>query len=224
MAFAYDVWHATAYGRLYQGAENWSMGFWLGKVDGDAGEPTEAYANAVHNRVKTFFGNGFALISWAAVLDGVKLQKWNADGTLDTAATRFSGGIAAQAGGSQRNVVPQLALAISFRGNVPRGPGANGRMYVPCFNNIPTVSGNIEQNDVNAIITPAATMFTSINQDLVPSGNNLILASKGGTNPVKPPINVLVTQLRVGNVVDTIQRRRNGLHENYTTAGVAAGA
>jgi hypothetical protein len=51
----------------------------------------------------------------------------------------------------------------------------------------------------------------------------LILASKGGVNPVKPPINVLVTSLRVGDVVDTIQRRKNGLRENYSTAGVGDG-
>jgi hypothetical protein len=224
MAFAHDVWHVTAFGRLYQGAENWSMGFWVGKPDGDAGEPTVAYATAIHNRVKTFFGAATSLISWAAVLDGLKIQKWNADGTLDTGATVFSSGVAGQAGGSQRNIVPQLALAISFRGNVARGPGANGRMYVPMFNNIPTVSGNIEQNDINGIKTNAATMFTSMNQDLVPSGNNLILASKGGTNPVKPPINVLVTEIRLGNVVDTIQRRRNGLSESYTTNAIAPGA
>ena len=37
MAFAYDVWHVNAFGRSYQGAEQWTMGFWLGKEDGDAG-------------------------------------------------------------------------------------------------------------------------------------------------------------------------------------------
>lgn len=224
MAFAYDVWHVTAQGRLYQGAENWNMGFWLGKVDGDAGDPAEGDATAIHNRVKTFFGAAGSLISWAAVLDTLKIQKWNADGTLDTGATVFSNGIAAQAGGSQRNIVPQLALAISFRGNLSRGPGANGRMYVPMFNNIPTVSGNIEQNDVNGIRTTAETMFTAINQDLDPSGNYLINASKGGVSPVKPPINVMITNIRVGNVVDTIQRRRNGLSETYTTGVVAQAA
>jgi hypothetical protein len=94
-------------------------------------------------------------------------------------------------------------------------------MFVPMFNNIPTVSGNIEQNDLNGIRTNAETMFTGINQDISPSGNRLILASKGGTNPVRPPVNVAVTQLRIGNVVDTIQRRRNGLNESYTTGVVA---
>ena len=222
MAFAQDVWHVTGFGRLYQGAENWSMGFWMGKTDGPSGGPSVIDANAIHERMKTFFAAPTSRISWAAILDGVKIQHWNADGTLNPADTIFSTGIESQVGGEQLNVVPQLALAISFRGNVARGPGANGRMYVPMFRNIPTVSGNIEQNDIDGIITNAATMFDGINTDLVSSGNYLILASKGGTNPVKPPVNVRVTSLRVGNVVDTIQRRRNGLMENYTTATVAA--
>lgn len=222
MAFAHKVWHVNAFGRLYQGAEQWSMGFWMGKTDGDASAPTQAIANAIHNRVKTFFGAANSHISWAAVLDGVKIQHWNADGTMNVANTVFSTGIAAQAGGEARNQVPQVALAVSFRGAIARGPGANGRMYVPLFVNIPTVSGHIEQNDVNGIIGTAGTMFTGINQDVAATGEKLILASKGGTNPVAPPVNVLVTHLRVGDVVDTIQRRRNGLRENFTVAAVAA--
>jgi len=221
MAFAHDVWHVNAYGNAYQGAENWSMGFWLGKAAANAGNPSEADANAAHNRVKTFFGAVGANISWAFTLDGLKITKWNADGTQDKAATVFSSGIVSQAGGRQTNVPPQLALAVGFRGNVARGPGANGRMYVPGYLTIPTVSGHVEQNDINAIVTAASTLFTGLNQDLVPSGNVLINASKGGTNPVRPPINVVVNKVRVGNVIDTIQRRRNGLVEQYTLGNVA---
>jgi len=223
MAFAFDVWHVTGYGRLYQGAEQFSMGFWMGFTGSDVDAPTEANANTIHARMATFFGAGASLISWAAVLDGVKIQHWDAAGTLNTGNTVFSSGIAATPGGSQRNIVPQVALAISFRGNVARGPGANGRMFVPMFNNIPTVSGHIEQNDVNGILGTAEDMFTGINTDFAGTGERLILASKGGVNPVKPPINVLVTSLRVGDVVDTIQRRKNGLRENYSTAGVGDG-
>ena len=221
MAFAHDVWHVTAFGRLYQGAEEFSMGFWMGKVGSDAGVPTVANANSIHNRIKTFFGHADAQISWAAVLDGVKIQHWDADGTLNANNTVFSTGIAAQAGGEQRNQVPQVALAVSFRGAVARGPGANGRMFLPMFVNIPTVSGHIEQTEVNSLLAVAEDMFTGINQDLAGTGEKLILASKGGTNPVSAPVNVLVTHLRVGDVVDTIQRRRNGLRENFTLAAVA---
>lgn len=222
MAFAHSVWHVSGYGRLYQGAEQWNMGFWLGAEDADAPAPTIAEANAIHNRMKTFFGAAASGISWAAVLDGVKIQHWNADGTMNKANTIFSSGIAAQAGGAQQNVLPQVALAISFRGAVNRGPGANGRMFVPMFKNIPTVSGHAEQNDINGILGTAATMFTGINQDVSAKGVRLILASQGGKAPVTPPRNVAVTSLRVGDVVDTIQRRKNALRENYSTAAVAA--
>lgn len=219
MTFAYDVWHVSAHGRSYQGAENWSMGFWMGSAGGDAGAPTQAHANAIHQRIKTFFGHADAQISWAFVLDGVKIQHWDASGTMNVNNTVFSDGIAAQAGAEQRNQVPQVALAISFRGNVSRGPGANGRMYIPGFVNIPTVSGHIEQSEINALSAVAEDMFSGINADLP---WKLILASKGGVTPPAPPINVLVTHLRVGDVVDTIDRRRNGLRENYTLTALAA--
>jgi hypothetical protein len=222
MAFAYDVWHVTAFGRLFQGAEEFSFGFWMGHDNNDAGVPTQANANTIHNRVKTFFGAANSHISWAAVLDGVKIQHWDAAGTLNTGNTQFSTGIAAQAGGEARNQVPQVALAVSFRGGIARGPGANGRMFVPMFVNIPTVSGHIEQNDVNGISGTAKTMFDGINSDFAAgAGERLILASKGGTNPVTAPLNVVVTSLRVGDVVDTIQRRRNGLRENFTLSALA---
>jgi hypothetical protein len=218
MAFAFDVWHVNAFGRSYQGAEQWTMGFWLGKEDGDAGVPTEFQANQIHTHMATMFGAANNGISWAFVLDGVKIAKWDSTGIQDTTQTVFSDGIASQMGGEQRNQIPQAALAVSFRGSVARGPGANGRMYIPGFVNIPTVSGHIEQADVNEIGTLCDTMFTAINADLAASaGEYLILASKGTAGPPAiAPRNVRVTNLRIGDVTDTIQRRRNGLRENYS--------
>lgn len=218
MAFAYDVWHVNAFGRSYQGAEQWTMGFWLGKEDGDAAAPLQTHANEIHQRVKTMFGTAGNGISWAFILDGVKISHWSAEGPQLTANTVFSDGIAAQIGGEQRNQIPQAALAVSFRGSVARGAGANGRMYLPGYVNIPTVAGHIEQNDINEIGTLCDTMFTGINDDQAAGpGNYLIIASKGAAGPpAVAPRNVRVTNLRLGDVTDTIQRRRNGLRENYT--------
>lgn len=221
MAFAHNVWHVNASGRLYGGSEIWTMGFWLGQDSADAGIPTVTYANLIHNRVKTFFGHANSHISWAAVLDTVKIQHWHADGHMITGDTVFSTGIAAQAGAETRNVVPQIALAVSFRNGLARGPGANGRMFVPMFNCIPTATGHVESADINGIIGTAKTMFDGIKTDLTTTGNHLINASKGGTNPVTAPVNVSITSLRVGDVVDTIQRRRNALRESYTLSALA---
>lgn len=223
MAFAYDVWHVNAFGRSYQGAEQWTMGFWLGKEDGDAGVPTQANANSIHNRIKTMFGTANNGISWAFVLDGVKIAHWSAEGPQLTANTVFSDGIAAQSGGETRNQIPQAALAVSFRGSVARGPGANGRMYLPGYVNIPTVSGHIEQNDINEIGNLCDTMFTGINTDMAAgAGEYLVNASKGSAGPpAVAPRNVRITSLRIGDVTDTIQRRRNGLRENYSLFSLA---
>jgi hypothetical protein len=223
MAFAYDVWHVNAFGRSYQGAEQWTMGFWLGKEDADVTVPSQLRANEIHQRIKTFFGHADSNISWAFVLDGVKISHWTAEGTQLTANTVFSDGIAAQAGARQTNVPPQLAMAVSFRGSVARGPGANGRMYVPGYLTIPTVSGHVEQNDVNKLGGTADTMFTGINTDLAAAaGEYLINASKGTAGPpAVAPRNVRITSLRIGDVIDTIQRRKNGLRESYSLYDLA---
>jgi len=170
--------------------------------------------------VKTFFGSPGALISWAFVLNDLKIQHYGADGKIIKANTVFQSGGAAQAGAATRNVPPQLALAISFRGLRTRGPGANGRMYVPGFTNIPTVSGHIESADVNSVILAAKTMFQGINTDMAGRGGRLITATPGGKKPVTPPANTLVTNIRVGDVVDTIQRRRRGLKETYAVTAI----
>ena len=215
MAFAHDVWHVNAFGTSYQGAEEWTMGFWLGKEDGDAGVPTTANANSIHARVATMFGTANNNISWAFSFNGIKIAKWDSTGVQDTTQTVFSSGVAGAAGGESRNQVPQVALAVSFRGAIARGPGANGRMYLPGWVNIPTVSGHIETADINQIGGLCDTMFTGINTDMAAgAGEYLILASKG--NATVAPANVRVTTLRIGNVVDTIQRRRNALAEQYS--------
>jgi hypothetical protein len=61
-------------------------------------------------------------------------------------------------------------------------------------------------------------MFTGINTDLAAAaGEYLINASKGTAGPPEvAPRNVRITDLRIGDVIDTIQRRKNGLRESYS--------
>lgn len=221
MAFQHNVWHVQAMGTSYTGAEQWSMGFWLGNETADVSVPTVTYANLIYARVKTLFANSTVPISWAFTLNDLKIQHYLADGTMNTANTTFQSGGAPQAGQSSGNVPPQNALAISFRGVRTRGPGANGRMYLPGINTNLTSGGKIETTVVDAIKAAAKTMFDGINSDLATPGAKLILATPGGTSPVTAPANILVTTLRCGDVVDTIQRRRRGLREVYRTSALA---
>lgn len=219
--FAHKVWHVNAIGTSYAGAEQWNMGLWIGKTDGDAPAPETADANAIFARFKTLFATAGVPISWAFVLTDLKLQYYNQDGTMDKAATVFKSVGTPQAGQANRNVPPQLALAVSFRGAIPRGPGANGRTYLPGFVNIPTATGHIEANDITAVEVASKIMLDGINSDLNGKGVYLINASRGGKKPVLPPVNVKVTQMRIGDVVDTIQRRRRGLRESYRLTALA---
>lgn len=219
--FAHKVWHVNAQGTQYAGAEIWNMGFWIGKTDGDAPAPTVADANAIYARLKTWFATTAVPISWAFVLNDCKIQYYNADGTMDKNATVFKTVGTAQAGQQGRNVPPQLALAVSFRGAISRGPGANGRMYLPGISIIPTVSGHVEANDISAVQVAGKIFFDGVNSDLSSKGLYLINASKGGQHPPSPPVNVKVTNLRIGDVVDTIQSRRRGIREAYSLTALA---
>lgn len=221
MTYLHQVWHVNVLGHMYGGAEQWTCGFWLGNEGGDAGVPTTADANAIANRWKTFMQASSSLVSWAFVANGIKISQYGTDGKVIKANTVFSTGGDLCVGGVQRNVPPQLALAVSFRGAFTRGPGANGRMYIPGIVNIPTATGHLDPGDMGPLSTALKTMFDGVNSDMNGRGVYLVNNSKGGLHPVSSPQIMKVTSIRIGDVVDTIQRRRNGLRESYTVKTLA---
>lgn len=221
-SYLHNVWKVDILGHMYGGSEQWACGFWLGNEGADAGVPTTQDANQIAARWKTFMQAQTSLISWAFVANSVKIAQHIATDTkVNKANTVFSTGGDITAGGVARNAVPQVALAVSFKSAITRGPGANGRMYLPGIVNIPTSTGHLDPGDMGPLSTALQTMFNGINSDMNGRGVYLVNNSKGGLHPVSSPQIARVSSIRIGDVVDTIQRRRNGLRESYTVKSLS---
>lgn len=208
-------------GVLYAGAEQFACGFYVGNEGADAPAPTQAQASAIAARAKTLFASA-APISWAAVVQTVKIAHMGADGATIIPNTQFSsvaGG--GQAGSSPRNVAPQLAVAITLRASQIRGTGSKGRFYLPMPNLIPTAQGHMEHADQDAFATAAGTFLTGVNADLAAANVYVINASHGNPAKGEPPVNRKVINVLVGDVIDTIQRRKNHLRESYDIVPVS---
>jgi len=219
MAYAHKVTRVTMFGTMFGGAEEWSTGFFLGSVGGDAPAPTQAGADAIKGYWQTFFTAANSHISGDWKTEGVKLALFNTDGhtDLDNVKTSFyatpiSGG---EGGGS---LPPQVSLSAQLASDVGRGLAAKGRMYLPGVRTpISSTTGKIGATEAGQIALTLKTFLDAVNGSIDAAGT-VVLASKGRiTGGGAAPVNAVVTKVRVGDVYDTQRRRRNGLTETYQT-------
>jgi hypothetical protein len=73
--FADRVCHVTMSGKLFSGSDIWQTGFYVGKAEGPADAPTQAYADAVRDAWLTFFNDGAIAISNTVAFDEVKVAR-----------------------------------------------------------------------------------------------------------------------------------------------------
>jgi hypothetical protein len=115
-------------------------------------------------------------------------------------------GLAAQAS------PPQLSIVVSMQGGArPNGTPVRGRFYLPpaaVYNNssVPETAGRVGSGTITAVGAWVQNYFTELaSRGLEPVVWSRTLGSAGSVNNV-----------RVGDVADTVRRRRNQLAENYT--------
>lgn len=217
--YAYKVARISLIGTMFNGTEQWSTGFYMGHEGADATQPTESFLAKVDTAWNTFFTKNNSYMSGyfnttevrGALLDPVSGK------TIGTAVNHF---IPTPYSGSQaaRGFPGQIALAATFTTAVPRGLGSKGRMYLPgvCANIEDT--GKIPGSILDGIVTNLHDFLGMINQDTEQPGK-LITASKGSKKDLfSSPVNRLITGLKIGDVYDTQQRRRNQLVEQYHPA------
>lgn len=219
MAYAHKVVRVTIFGTMFSAAEEWSTGFFLGNEGSDAADPTTAGADMVRDAWETFFELSTSHISGDWKCEGVKLALLNEDGHTDLSnvvtsyyATPISGG---EGGGS---LPPQVSLSAQLASDIPRGPGAKGRMYLPGIRTpINSATGKIGSTEATQVATALKNFFNTVNGSFDAPGQ-LVNASQGrlGIGGVAP-LNATVTKVRVGDVYDTQRRRRNALTETYQT-------
>lgn len=111
-------------------------------------------------------------------------------------------------GGSASGMMPtQCSLAVSISGGLkPNGAPAKGRFYLPApaVQNLLT-DGTLNTTPQQSIGTNLESFFTAMNLN----GHVMSLWSR------KFAVMHIVTQMRVGNKIDTIRSRRNQLPEVY---------
>lgn len=221
MGYAYKVNKVTIFGTSFNGAEEWSTGFFLGNAGADPLPPTALGAQVIRDAWKTFFELAGNQISYLWKTTGVKIATLNTDGTTVTDSVQTSYyGTAIQGGYGTAGNAPQVALVASLQSAPGTGLGRKGRMFIPGVGSPIGTDGHIVQTTPTSIANTLATFFNGLNASF-DVGDQVVLASKGRTPPaVGAGITRPVESLRVGNVLDTQRRRRNQLVETYSTAAV----
>lgn len=220
MVYAHDVTRITLSGTMGTGQEQWNTGFFFGAEGSNAEEPTEATATAVLNAWRTFFEHSGSWISQNYVTTQCKVARVFANGLQDPEntfyaypATTLDGAVAT----SVRLYPPQCTLVVTLLSDRPRGKASKGRMYLPGA--VPEVGSNLKINStiVGTIADNLKTFFDALAVSADVPGE-LILAARGtGLTPGLTAQNDFVETIRVGDVMDTQRRRRNGLVESYVS-------
>lgn len=217
MAFAYKNVRATIFGTCYEEQEEWSTGFYLGKVDGDAAAPSNAAADRILVHWEAFFETAVVQVSNKYKTTGVKLSLINTNGTTDVAATIIRNYVV-QPVGPDGNIKypPQISYVATLQSALTTGPGSKGRMFLPGICCAIEDNGRMNSGNTGNKALHFKNFLDAINADgAIP--DNVILASQGRTvAPVVSPLNTIVTRIRCGDVYDTQRRRRNGMRENYS--------
>lgn len=208
-------------GTAWSGIEQWSCGLKLKHLGGDAAGPMHDEVKATIDEVTTacqaYVGRNNSKFSWEAILNWVTLNVINKDTGKyyhPNDPTITEGLTTAGMGGSG---VPQLALAVTMRGDFTRGTAAFGRWFIPAAYMSVAADGNVGSTNAQQAADSAGTFLTdlaNIDSGLGPDAWAPWLYGAGASGARDSSI----AQLDVGRVYDTQRRRRNSLEENYVTS------
>ena len=218
MVYAHKVTRITLSGTMFEGAEEWSTGFFLGQEGADATPMTQAGLDQIRVAWAAFMTNATSAVSNAYQFVQAKSALIDDTGHTVLDEVLYSYPAAATYGASTATKLPpQCSLVVTLLSDRPRGKASKGRMYLPGYAGGVGTNGKIDGAQASAIATNLKTFYDSFASDAdVP--DQLILAAKGtGPLPALTAQNDFVETIRVGDVVDTQRRRRNGLTEVYQT-------
>lgn len=216
MVYAHTVNRITLRGTMFGGAEEWSTGFFLGQEGADAAVLSQAGLDQIKDAWAAFFTNATSWISNKYQFLEAKSALIDATGHTILSSVKYSSAPANCFGAAGTNwLPPQCSVVVTLLSDRPRGKASKGRMYLPGYSGGIGADGKIGGANAGAIATNMKTFFDSFAADAdVP--DQLILAAKGtGLTPALNAQNDFVETIRVGDVVDTQRRRRNGLVEAY---------
>lgn len=112
------------------------------------------------------------------------------------------------------------ALVISLRTALTRGPGSNGRVYVPWLGGagVQMSTGTIASSQVASFVAAAQNLVNGLNVDAraaLPGTGGISVMSNVGAG-----VAATVTAVRVGDKVDTHETRERSIKESYTQLSI----
>lgn len=219
MGYSHKVARVTIHGTNFNGAEEWTTGFYMGLEASDALAPTQEFADAVKAAWNTYWTNSLSRFSSQWKYDYIKVATHGTDGKTIPDSVVYSYPVTPVSGGSTSDSFPpQVALVATLISANQRGLAAKGRMFLPGINANIGADGRIASSNQTDILTNFTTFMTSVN-GIQNTPGVIVLASQGRKAPlVGGPTMKAVTAVRLGNVYDTQRRRRNQLVEVYQTA------
>jgi hypothetical protein len=216
VVYAHVVNRVTLSGTMFGGAEQWSTGFFLGQENAGAADGSTAAATAILDAWRVFFESSTSYVSLQYVTTQCKIAKIDANGNTVSDQVYYAYPATTLDGQQGTNPhPPQCTVALTLQSDRPRGLASKGRMYLPGISAAIGSNGKISTANRDTIALNMKTFFDSIHASIdVP--NQLILAAKGtGPFPALTAQNDYVETIKMGDVVDTQRRRRNGLVESY---------
>lgn len=230
MAHPHPFIKVVAEGSLY-GTEAFSFGFHIVQAPTVAEDQlpavTQELADQIGNLVRTYFNgaapNGLSLTAMAK-LERVKVNRIGRDGRYMDSDSIEHVVNPAIAGRSAVQPPPQLALTVSLIGNEnPRGLAGRGRFYLPPMTGMDSVTadGKIGPTSIPLVVSATQKLIRDVNSLF--KGLGVQYAYVGNTSSGsgnRPGRQQVVSEIRVGNVCDTVRSRRRSLQENYTVGTI----
>jgi hypothetical protein len=217
----------TIGGTSYSGTETWQFGLRFSPTAPAVDVPdavTQAQVDACVTPVQTWWNTVAQAMPNTHKLAWVKLAPIAPTGLYPPGEIAYINDFTDITGpGSSQPAPPQCALVVTLvAGSILRGKGRYGRIYLPAPALRTTATGQISTTGRDAVGAAVSTMINSLNA-VTDLGHVTVLTKPGLNNGVVTPATFgPVTDIKVGNVLDTQRRRRKGIPETYATWDITA--
>lgn len=211
MTYPHNFLRLQVGGSLY-GVEqfSWSLSLADWELNSEPSTPPTEVPQGIIDAVVAFHTNTW--VSNVAKIEFIKLNEIGVDGRYVSDDTTVVHDFATPVAGAGANTGtwPQLSVAVSLLTEAKRGLAHRGRFYPPAIMAVPA-AGKISAGLPLTVANAATMMINAINASI--PEYDVVVASgvRGGAFR-------RVSQVVVGDVIDTQRRRRTSIPEVYTPA------
>ena len=212
-------------GTMAYGNEIWSCNLHIAESGTTPSDPTTWFAAVTTNMqaltapISVWFSSPAAQVPNGVKLKWFKASLIGLDGKTVGEPVWYDDD---SAGAIQRGYLPQAAMVYTFVSNIySRGAGRYNRFYLPVAPPVANGDYSIVGSDQQGMALSCANMISDVNEILHGTVGNQS-TSVSIVSQTAPLGYSEVGSVQVGQIIDTQQRRRNSLAENYVSYPVPA--